>query len=428
MLMMLRMRKSLHKTLKTLVLILALSLMMGTYMYASNEGSDEPDKEESEETSALQESIRAKQKQIQEAEAQKKKVQGSITDVKKVVSGLQTIKKNLEAYVEELDNNLSEVEAKIDELKELIADKENEIEEAESDLEEANAIQEKQYEDMKKRIKFMYEKGDSFYLDLIFSAHSFGDMINKADYAEKISEYDSNKLQEYKDTCEYIETCKKQLEADKEVLDEAKAKVDEEEANLETLISAKEGEIYSTSKDINSKEAAIKELEADLAAQTATIQALEQAVAEERRKLAEEGGTSLGYDGGMFKWPAPSFTRISDDYGNRTHPILGVQQFHNGVDMASPGGSPILAAYDGEVVSASYNSSMGNYIMINHGDGLYTIYMHASALYVSQGQSVARGDKIAAVGTTGRSTGNHLHFSVRKDGAYVSPWNYLSKP
>ena len=95
--------------------------------------------------------------------------------------------------------------------------------------------------------------------------------------------------------------------------------------------------------------------------------------------------------------------------------------------MAAPGGSPILAAYDGKVVAAAYNASMGNYIMINHGGGLYTIYMHASALYVSTGETVTRGQKIAAVGTTGRSTGNHLHFSVRKDGAYVSPWNYLSK-
>ena len=86
-----------------------------------------------------------------------------------------------------------------------------------------------------------------------------------------------------------------------------------------------------------------------------------------------------------------------------------------------------MAAYSGEVVAAAYSSSMGNYVMINHGDGLFTIYMHASALYVSNGQKVSKGQKIAAVGSTGRSTGNHLHFSVRKDGSYVSPWNYLSK-
>ena len=93
--------------------------------------------------------------------------------------------------------------------------------------------------------------------------------------------------------------------------------------------------------------------------------------------------------------------------------------------MAAPNGSPILAAYDGQVVAADYNASMGNYIMIDHGVGLYTVYMHCSALYVSAGASVSKGANIAAVGSTGRSTGPHLHFSVRLNGNYVSPWNYL---
>ena len=181
--------------------------------------------------------------------------------------------------------------------------------------------------------------------------------------------------------------------------------------------------MYKMSSDIKSKEQAIKEYEADIAEQNETIKALEAIVAEERKKLAAEQGRK--YDGGVFAWPAPSYTRISDDYGNRTHPILGTQQFHNGIDMAAPGGSAILAAYDGKVVAADYNSSMGNYIMIDHGDSLYTIYMHASALYVSKGTEVSKGQKIAAVGTTGRSTGNHLHFSVRKGGSYVNPWSYL---
>ena len=109
----------------------------------------------------------------------------------------------------------------------------------------------------------------------------------------------------------------------------------------------------------------------------------------------------------------------------RVHPTLNVEKFHNGVDMAAPSGSPILAAYDGQVVAADYNASMGNYIMIDHGDGLYTIYMHCSALYVSTGANVTKGANIAAVGSTGRSTGPHLHFSVRLNGNYVSPWNYL---
>ena len=104
-----------------------------------------------------------------------------------------------------------------------------------------------------------------------------------------------------------------------------------------------------------------------------------------------------------------------------------MKQFHNGVDFAAPSGTPIYAAYDGKVVAATYSATMGNYVMIDHGDSLYTIYMHASKLYVSKGDTVVKGQTIAAVGTTGRSTGNHLHFSVRKNGSYVSPWEYLSK-
>ncbi len=377
-------------------------------------------------TSEIQANIKRKQAELEEAEKEKKQLQSNISNVKKMVSELQKSKADLEAYVTELDGNLAEIEARIAELKELIADKTKEIEEATAELEQAEETQASQYEAMKKRIKFMYERGESFYLDMIFSAGSFAEMLNKADYAEMLSEYDANKLKEYKEICEYVAACKEQLEADKQLLEEAKAQVDEEQENLKILISEKESEISAATADINNKEQSIKELEADLAAQTAAIEAIEQAIAEERRRYAEETGKKLTYDGGVFKWPAPSYTRISDDYGYRIHPILGVKQFHNGVDMAAPAGSPILAAYDGEVVAAAYNASMGNYVMIDHGDSLYTIYMHASALYVSKGDIVGKGDKIAAVGTTGRSTGNHLHFSVRKDGEYVSPWNYLS--
>ena len=375
----------------------------------------------------LEKSIKEKQGQISQAQADKKKIQGSITNIQAMVDDLEQEKSNLADYVTKLDANLEDIQDKIAELRELIENKEQEIEEAQADLEEAERIQLEQYEAMKKRIKFMYEKGDSYYVELLFSASDFGDMVNKADYIEQLSNYDKKKLEEYVANCEYVEACKLTLEAEKELLDEAKAEVETEEDNLETLISEKEKEITAKEYDINNKEAAIKEYEAELAEQTEIIRALEAAVIEQKKQLAEESGNAVKYDGGMFAWPAPSYTRVSDDYGWRIHPILGVEQYHNGVDLASPGGSPILAAYDGEVVAAAYSSTMGNYIMVNHGDGLYTVYMHASAVYVSQGEKVVRGEKIAAVGSTGRSTGNHLHFSVRLNGEYVSPWNYLSK-
>ncbi|MBQ8598131.1 MAG: peptidoglycan DD-metalloendopeptidase family protein [Lachnospiraceae bacterium] len=369
------------------------------------------------------ESIRQKEEEISKAKEEKKALQSGLTDVKKLKEELEASKADLATYVAELDANLVEIQTKIDDLKTQISDKETEIEEKQTELDEAITVQEAQYEAMKTRIKFMYEKGDTLSLELIFSAVGFSDMLNKAEYIEMLSAYDRKKLDEYVTQTEYVKLCKESLEEEKGVLEEAKTAVEEEEAALNELIEAKEAEIYQVSVDIGNKEAAIKEYEADIAAQTETIQALEAAVAEERKKLAAEQGRK--YDGGVFAWPAPSYKRISDDYGYRMHPILGVQQFHNGIDMAAPGGSPILAAYDGTVVAAAYSSSMGNYVMIDHGDSLYTIYMHASALYVSKGQEVSRGEKIAAVGTTGRSTGNHLHFSVRLNGNYVNPWNYL---
>lgn len=343
--------------------------------------------------------------------------------MKKLKEQLEKSKQDLTVYVQELDADLTAIQEKINELNDLITEKEKEIEDKTAELEEAQRVQQEQYEAMKTRIKFMYERGDTIYMELIFSSNSFGDVLNKADYIQMLSEYDRKLLDEYVAHANYVALCKESLEEEKEVLDEAKAAVEKEEASLNELIDAKENEMYKMSSDIKSKEQAIKEYEADIAEQNETIKALEAIVAEERKKLAAEQGRK--YDGGVFAWPAPSYTRISDDYGNRTHPILGTQQFHNGIDMAAPGGSAILAAYDGKVVAAAYSGSMGNYIMIDHGDSLYTIYMHASALYVSKGQEVNRGDKIAAVGSTGRSTGNHLHFSVRLNGSYVSPWSYL---
>ena len=220
-----------------------------------------------------------------------------------------------------------------------------------------------------------------------------------------------------------MDLCRQTLEEEEEVLHQAEESLQKEQASVNTLISEKEKQIVAYEGDISNQEAAIAEYEAQIAAEDAEIAALEKAVEADRAKLAEEN--RVKYDGGMFQMPCPSYKRISDDYGNRMHPTLGVEKFHNGVDFAAPSGSPILAAYDGRVVAATYNSSMGNYVMIDHGDGLYTIYMHASKLYVSSGQTVTKGEQIAAVGSTGRSTGPHLHFSVRLNGSYVSPWNYL---
>lgn len=370
-----------------------------------------------------QESIDQKERQIQDAKKQRDAMQKNLTDIKKVRDELAASKKNLTSYVTQLDATLAEIQSKIDELKQMITDKEAEITKTEGELEEAIATQQAQYQAMKDRIRFMYERGDAMYMEVLSGATTFAEMLNKAGYVEELSAYDRGKLDEYVAQAHLVALTKEALEEEKATLEQAKEDAAAEEKSMESLIAQKQVQIDGLNADISDKETAMKAYQDSIAQENAEIAALEKAVAAEKAALAEQNRRK--YDGGMFTWPAPSYTRISDDFGMRIHPTLGVRTMHNGVDMAAPGGSPILAAYAGTVVAAAYSASMGNYIMIDHGDGLYTIYMHASRLSVSKGAEVTAGQTIGAVGTTGRSTGNHLHFGVRLNGAYVSPWNYL---
>ncbi len=370
---------------------------------------------------------------LSDAQDEKKQLQSNLSAAQAMKKELENAKTALTGDVVELDSQMSEVSNDLLEVQNLLDTKEAELDKTTKELAQAKIDVKKQYEDMKLRIKFMYENGTMSYIQILLSSGSFSELLNKAEYIEQVSEYDRNMLQTYQDNRDKITRLEKDLKDQKEVLEQVKGDVEAKQTEMAGLISDKQTEIEGYESDIQNKEEAIKEYEAMIAEQDSTIKALEASVAAAKAKRTQmtvsDNSTNAAdqphYGGGAFVWPAPSYTRISDDYGYRTHPILGIQKFHSGVDMAAPSGSSILAAADGTVVAATYNATMGNYVMIDHGNGLYTIYMHASALYVSSGQSVSAGSTIAAVGSTGRSTGAHLHFSVRQNGSYVSPWNYL---
>lgn len=378
-------------------------------------------------SSITSDSIKEKEDQISKAEEERRQLESNLSDLQRIKEELEDKKADLQTYVKQLDSNLADIEANIAELNAKITEKEAEIAETEKQLADALEREENQKESMIRHIRIMYEREDSYIIEMLMNATSYSDFLVRADYAELVASYDRKMWEEFMANRQYIELCKEELDLEKEILDQTKANVETEQANLESLIDQKNKDITAYQTDINSKEQAIREYEDMIKQQDEEIKALEDAIAAEKRRILESNGKVITYDGGIFKFPLASYTRISDDYGNRIHPTLGVEQFHNGVDFAAPKGTAIYAAYDGIVVAATYSSSMGNYVMIDHGSGLYTIYMHASALYVSKDDVVVRGDTIAAVGSTGRSTGNHLHFSVRKDGAYTSPWNYLSE-
>lgn len=374
-------------------------------------------------TEQTNDSIKEKESQIESAKSEREQMQSTLSDMKALKEQLESNKSNLETYVTQLDSSLTDIQGKIDDLKQNIEDKETQIDKTEKELDEATAVQQEQYDTMKKRIQFIYERGDSYALEVLVDAGGFGEMLNRAVYISELSDYDNRKLTEFKEQTELVKVTKQALEEERTTLEQAKKDQETEEANMQELITAKTAEIGGVEDDIEGANLNIEEYEAQVAQQNSEIQALEAAVAAEKQRLASANQTH--YNGGIFTWPCPNYSYISSEFGYRVHPIYGDTRFHSGLDMAAASGSPILAAYDGTVVAAAYSSSMGNYVMIDHGDGLYTIYMHASALYVSSGQSVTAGEQIAAVGSTGNSTGPHLHFSVRLNGAYVSPWNYL---
>lgn len=372
-------------------------------------------------------SIKEKEEQVKQAKRDIENLTSGLTDLQKLKRDLESKRTDLKKYVTELDNSLAEVEKNIEELKRQITEKEDEIVRTQDELDAAVERENSQKESMVSYIRLVYEMGDPQAMDILLTSSSFSDFLNKADYVEKVVSYEQMMWQDYKTTREYVELCKEQLELEREILEQTRTNVETEQHNLEVLIDQKNRDIISYETDINTKEQAIKELEEEIKAQEEEISALEATIAEEKRRLLANNGKVLTYDGGMFKFPLANYTRVSDEYGMRIHPTLGVEQFHNGVDFAAPAGTAIYAAYDGRVVAATYSATMGNYVMIDHGDELYTIYMHASALYVEKDEVVVRGETIAAVGTTGRSTGNHLHFSVRLNGTYTSPWNYLKE-
>lgn len=370
--------------------------------------------------------IQQKEQQINQIEAEKKALEQGITDSEAILDDLQGKKNDLASYVEEMDAALLDIEMNITDLNNKIDIKEQEIEKTKEELLEAQRVAQEQYEAMKIRIRFMYEEGNAYYLELLFSSNGFADMLNKADYIESISEYDRKKLEEYILNEQLIEACQRELEGQQELLQAEKSALEEEQAAKEDLVASAEADIAVMQSNIDETEFTLEQLNAELEAQTATIEALEAQIAAEKKRLEELNKPQQTYDGGAFIWPCPSSKKVTSVFGWRKHPILGYNRFHNGIDIGAKSGSSILAAYDGVIVAASYTSAMGNYIMIDHGNEIYTIYMHCSALYVAEGQRVSRGDTIAAVGSTGLSTGPHLHFSVRRSGEYVDPLSFVS--
>ena len=352
-----------------------------------------------------------------------KDIKSDISNTKKKISDLENSKSNLETYISKLDQEANDLAKQIDKLNKDIEAKKEEISTAEAELDEAEATAARQYEDMKKRIQYLYENGNPSYLELLLTSESMADFLNKSSYAEQMTAYDRNMLEEYIAQKQAVEEKKKELESEKEELDAMAGAASEQKKTVDALIKTKTAQIQSYQDQIDSENSNAEEYKADLAKQQKLLDQIEQQIAAAAAANAQASDGDGGASG--FVWPCPSSRRITSGFGNRAQPTAGASTNHKGIDIGASYGASIVAAASGRVTTAAYSSSAGNYIVISHGNSLSTVYMHCSALYVSAGQTVSAGQAIAAVGSTGYSTGNHLHFGVIKNGSYVNPTAYV---
>lgn len=363
--------------------------------------------------------------QISALEEEKEKVEARLGE-------LQSLRDNTAAYVKELDASLNQLAEELSGLEEQISQKEQEIEEKGQELEAARETEQEQYESMKLRIKYMYERGETSYLDLLMDSSSVSQMLGRAEYISKITEYDRNMLIEYKETREAVARQEEALKEDHESLLAMEDSVKAKQSSVQELMDSKEAELAGYESDIASAQDQLDEYQADIQAQEDQMRRIEEEMRrqeeEARQKAQAAGQTYTVKDLGniSFIWPCPSSSRITSYFGGRESPTAGASTNHKGIDIGASQGSSILAAAEGRVVISTYSYSAGNYIMIDHGGGVSTVYMHCSQLLVSQGEQVSQGQVIAKVGSTGYSTGPHLHFGIRSGGSYVNPLNYVS--
>lgn len=369
-------------------------------------------------------------------------------ETEKRLKELEALKGDLEKYIEELDKDLNATYAELEKIAGQMEEKQAEIDRTKDELAGAKADEEEQYEAMKLRIRYMYENSPVSYLELLLSAESFAEVLNRAEYISQISEYDRKMLGVYEDTVEGISQKESVLETELAELADLKEQNEAKQNSLETMVQAKTLEVEKTEAKIDHAAGQVLDFEDEIGEQKEIIKRIEESVeasiqaskeeasrkAEEESRRAEENGETVpetpaegGNTNTGFIWPLPDSKRITSYYGSRVDPVTGEKgAFHSGLDVGAPTGTDIVAAAEGTVTVAGYTSINGNYIKIYHGNGITTAYCHCSVLEVGVGEKVSQGQVIAKVGSTGKSTGPHLHFGVAKDGTYVDPLGYVS--
>ena len=349
-------------------------------------------------------------------EEQLKNKQNEISNTQSQMKQNEKEQKNVLSQISSLDSSINNTELQISQAKKEIAELEESIVNTQEEIKVAQEEYDKNYELRKNRMVAYYKNSTISLEESLSKIEDEPDRMYLEKALERVVDYDTDLINELERQRIALEEKKKKLERQNTDLAKLKADLEVKLASLNETKSQRESYLSVLENDHDALAKSIDAMKQEADRLTAEIRAAQEAA-------AKANGGKTTYVGGKMTWPLPGSYTITSPFGNRLHPVLKVYKLHTGVDIAGNNcnGKPVVAAAAGTVIVAKYSTSYGNYVVIDHGGGITTLYAHSSKLEVSVGQYVNAGQEIMKVGTTGYSTGPHLHFEVRENGTYVDP-------
>ena len=349
------------------------------------------------------------EEQKEQNQAKQEETKKELEYVKEELSDALVKVQELDDKIRQAEQDMQDMDVQLLELEERVTETTQNLEKVQENYDENKAL-------MEERLVVMYECGDISYLDLLLNSSNLVEFLSNYYIIEEIIKSDSELLESIEKEKNEIEAVKNKLEEEKAELKLLKAKKEQTKIIMENNKTVQQNEIdklSDTEKELQQKLQEYKNEEARI----------ENLINQASKDYIYDGE----YTGGAMAWPvAKSGTYITSGYGEREHPVQGITKYHTGIDIGNAGyGAPVIAAADGVVSMASYSGGYGNCVMINHGNGVSTLYAHGQKILTTVGAVVKKGDLIMEVGSTGISTGPHLHFEVRINGSHVNPLPYL---